>query len=239
LDIEGGDRPAFGDYGDDDGKGKGGTMGGGVMGALAGVGGLGMPMAASAGAGADGKFFLDLRDKLVVAGGVGFLLLWLLSGFYMGFVFLVCMGSLAYAADLTAYIMDCDAGSAEMTVIADAIREGAEGYWRPAPSSRARARVRAEGASAGPAPLIGHRTLHAHDSLVSCAPSAPRSRLPSPRAVFCKPSTARSGAGVASLPPCSSLCTWCARWATTSTSRGSPSPSSRPWALCWAPSARR
>ena len=141
VDIEGGDRPAFGVYGDDDDKGKGGVMGGGVMGALAGVGGgLGMPMAvfpASAGTGADGKFFLDLRDKLVVAGGVGFLLLWLLSGFYMGFVFLVCLGSLAYASDLTAYIMDCDAGTADMTVIADAIREGAEGYCRPAPSFRA------------------------------------------------------------------------------------------------------
>ena len=79
-------------------------------------------------ASADGKFFLALRDKLLVAGGVGFLLLWLLSGFYMGFVFLVCLGSLAYAADLTAYIMDSDAGTSEMTVIADAIREGAEGF---------------------------------------------------------------------------------------------------------------
>jgi len=79
-------------------------------------------------ASADGKFFLALRDKLLVAGGVGFLLLWMLSGFYLGFVFLVCLGSLAYAADLTAYIMDSDAGTSEMTVIADAIREGAEGF---------------------------------------------------------------------------------------------------------------
>lgn len=34
LDIEGGDRPAFAQYEDDDKKGKGGAKGGGVMGAL-------------------------------------------------------------------------------------------------------------------------------------------------------------------------------------------------------------
>ena len=46
----------------------------------------------------------------------GFLLMWLLMSFHVGFVTLVCMSSLAYAADLTAYIMACDAGTPEMNV---------------------------------------------------------------------------------------------------------------------------
>ena len=62
------------------------------------------------------------------AGGVSFILFWLLVSFYVGFVLLVCLCSLAYAADLTAYIMACDAGTPEMNVIADAIREGSEGF---------------------------------------------------------------------------------------------------------------
>ena len=62
------------------------------------------------------------------AGGVSFVVFWFLVSFYVGFVLLVCLCSLAYAADLTAYIMACDSGTPEMNVIADAIREGSEGF---------------------------------------------------------------------------------------------------------------
>lgn len=40
----------------------------------------------------------------------------------------VCVLSLAYAADLTKWILDFDDGNAEMKVVCDAIREGAEGF---------------------------------------------------------------------------------------------------------------
>ena len=114
LDVEGGDAPAFGRNFDDDDKKNNSPNIHSIhfangMGTAADFGRV-----FQGGAGPDDKFFLDLRDKLLVAGGVGFLFLWLLMGFYVAFVFLVCLGSLAYAADLTAYIMACDAGTTEV-----------------------------------------------------------------------------------------------------------------------------
>jgi len=132
-DVEGGDAPAFGhNFDDDDDKKKKGPGAQGIMAALPFAGG-GMGASTAllrVNIPDDAHFFLNLRDKLLVASGVGFVALWFLLGFYVGFVFLVCLASLAYAADLTAYIMACDVGTPEMNVIADAIREGSEGFLR-------------------------------------------------------------------------------------------------------------
>jgi len=83
------------------------------------------------GEGPNAKFFKDLVNKLVIIGVVGSIFLYFITGeagLYIAFVFLVCMCSLAYASDLTAWILDCDAGTPEMRVVSDAIKEGAEGF---------------------------------------------------------------------------------------------------------------
>ncbi|XP_024384924.1 pyrophosphate-energized membrane proton pump 2 [Physcomitrium patens] len=61
-----------------------------------------------------------------------------LSLFYIGsrsspiilFVFIVCTGSLAYAVYLASWVLAKDEGPPEMSEISDAIRDGAEGFFR-------------------------------------------------------------------------------------------------------------
>ena len=73
VDIEGGDKPVFGDNFDDDKKDR---KSGGMMDMLGGGLGMGADIGRvfqpSGDSGPNDKFFIDLRDKLLVAGGVGF-----------------------------------------------------------------------------------------------------------------------------------------------------------------------
>ena len=146
LDVEGGNSPGYSAKNYAGNKTSPNPMAG--MSGAALLGTLGLGPGSGSGAGAHTAFHAHLerlvlllkrtlfgsnKSNAATAAAAVFgavLLVSLRVSFAVTFVLLACLGSCAFAAFLATWVLDKDEGSPEMRDISDAIRQGADGFFR-------------------------------------------------------------------------------------------------------------